>query len=194
MTGGQKVGFETRVIVSPSPDNSRQWVLVEPLEYQADHDHFMVPKGFVTDFASVPRVVAWLIPRYGRWTPAAILHDYLWSEARAGRFNKPDADGIFNQALRELGVPFLRRWLMWTAVRWAGGPKTWLAKGPSQFARMIATALPGLVFVVVPAVVVFVFLLLGMILEYLVYLPLRYLHRDTSKSVNTPELSDLATT
>ena len=71
-----------------------------------------------TDFASVPRVYVWFIPRYGRYTKAAILHDYLCSiEVPARRISRIEADGIFRQAMRELGVPFLCRWIMWAAVR-----------------------------------------------------------------------------
>jgi hypothetical protein len=77
-----------------------------------------VPVHKRTDFASVPRAFVWFIPRYGRYTKAAILHDYLCSVAvPAGRIGRIDADGIFRQAMRELGVPFLRRWIMWAAVR-----------------------------------------------------------------------------
>ena len=32
---------------------------------------------FATDLASVPRFLTWLIPRYGQYTRAAIIHDYL---------------------------------------------------------------------------------------------------------------------
>lgn len=46
-------------------DGSR-WQLVEPLTYQGRDDPFVVPAGFETDFASVPRAFTWLIPRYGR--------------------------------------------------------------------------------------------------------------------------------
>jgi Protein of unknown function (DUF1353) len=35
----------------------------------------------------------------------------------AGRISRIDADGIFRQSMRELGVPFLRRWIMWAAGR-----------------------------------------------------------------------------
>lgn len=42
---------------------------------------------------------------------AAIVHDLLWREyARTGRISYHDADGMFRRAMRELDVPFLRRW------------------------------------------------------------------------------------
>ena len=80
---------------------------------------FAVYRGMETDFASVPRVFVWLLPRYGAYTKAAMVHDLLWREyACKGRMSYRDADGVFRRALRELEVPFLRRWMMWTAVRW----------------------------------------------------------------------------
>lgn len=78
-----------------------------------------VPASMQTDFASVPRVFVWFLPRYGRYTKAAILHDHLWRDlVPAGKLTLLEADGIFRRAMRELRVPFLRRWMMWAAVRW----------------------------------------------------------------------------
>jgi hypothetical protein len=95
------------------------WEVVEPLVYRGQRDTFVVPAGFRTDFASVPRVAVWLIPRFGRYTLAAVLHDWLVTEGIAGgAVSSRDADGLFRRVLRELGVPPVRRWLMWTGVRW----------------------------------------------------------------------------
>lgn len=96
------------------------WVLLEPLVYQGKRESFTVPAGFVTDFASVPRVATWLVPRFGRYTLAAVLHDWLLEVAIGqGLVSSRDADGLFRRVMRELGVPPVRRWLMWTGVRWA---------------------------------------------------------------------------
>jgi hypothetical protein len=95
------------------------WEVVDPLVYHGRSDTFVVPAGFRTDFASVPRVVVWLIPRFGRYTMAAVLHDWLVTAGIArGAVSSRDADGLFRRVLREEGVPPLRRWLMWTGVRW----------------------------------------------------------------------------
>lgn len=111
--------------------------LVEPLTYRGRDDRWIVPSGFVTDFASIPSVVAWLIPKLGLWTYAAILHDYFCVElarhrrdpcsyvrahGEAGSTSPPisarDADGVFRRVMRESGVPRVLRWLVWTGVRW----------------------------------------------------------------------------
>jgi hypothetical protein len=179
--------FIGEVVVTPILPEGERWRLVESFDYQGRTDRFTVPQGFETDFASVPRVVVWLLPRYGRWTQAAVLHDYLWELAGRGELDKFDADGIFNRALRELHVPFLRRWIMWSGVRWAAGPRSWLARGPVPFIKMLAISLPTLAVVLVPAATVLAALIVGAIAEFLVYLPLRLLRRDKSKAVNAPD-------
>jgi hypothetical protein len=185
------VPFIGDVVVKPFQPEGKRWLLVEPFSYQGKTDRFDVPKDFSTDFASVPRVFVWLLPRYGRWTQAAILHDYLWKLAREGKLEKFDADGLFNRAMRELGVPYLRRWIMWTAVRWAAGPRSWFARGPVPFVRMVVISLPTLLVVAVPAIAVLAALLVGALAELLAYLPLRVAHRDKTKQVNPPEARDV---
>jgi Protein of unknown function (DUF1353) len=95
------------------------WSLVDDLVYQGRWERFVVPAGFRTDFASVPRVVTWLVPRFGAYTLAAILHDWLVREGiRTGTVTAREADGIFRRVMRESGVPVLLRWIMWAGVRW----------------------------------------------------------------------------
>ncbi|HEY5988130.1 MAG TPA: DUF1353 domain-containing protein [Streptosporangiaceae bacterium] len=106
---------------------------------QGKHDVFCVPVGERTDFASVPRVFVCFLPRYGRYTKAAILHDYLWSvKISVGDISRLNAGGIFRQAMRDLGVPFLRRWIMRAAVRWcppsSGSSLSPLTSPPSGWA------------------------------------------------------------
>ncbi|HVF06385.1 MAG TPA: DUF1353 domain-containing protein [Frankiaceae bacterium] len=78
--------------------------------------------SFTTDLASVPSFAAWLVPRDGTHTPAAILHDALvqnkalFPGGATGPLDRTEADRIFRNAMGELGVPFLRRWMMWAAV------------------------------------------------------------------------------
>jgi len=95
------------------------WEVVEPQAYRGARDTFVVPAGFRTDFASVPRVLVWLFPRFGRYTMAAVLHDWLVTVGiSSGAVSSRDADGLFRRVLREEDVPPVRRWLMWTGVRW----------------------------------------------------------------------------
>jgi hypothetical protein len=90
------------------------WRLTADLVYQGKYDSFTIPKGFETDFASVPRLFRWLVPTSGEYTKAAVVHDFLW---RTNPADKRVADNIFRRMLRELEVPVLRRYVMWGTVR-----------------------------------------------------------------------------
>jgi Protein of unknown function (DUF1353) len=173
------------------------WELLRILEYKGNRDHYEVPEGLETDFASVPRVFVWFLPRYGRYTKAAILHDYLWREAvPAGELTLAEADGIFRRAMWELGVPFLRRWMMWGAVRVGalvkpGGRKGWLRDSW----RVIPLLLLALPIVGPPALVILVALAVFYLVELLVYVPQKLFGRKArapqdpaAKEVNAPAL------
>jgi hypothetical protein len=136
--------------------DARTWAIVDPLVYRGEQHRFVVPAGFRTDFATVPRLVAWLVPRYGVYTMAAILHDWLCTEGiRSGVVTSREADGLFRRVMRESGVPVLRRWLMWCGVRWGAlvSPlrrQGWLASAPG----VLAVSMVFAPLVVPPAVVI----------------------------------------
>ena len=70
----------------------------------------------VTDLASVPVALRWFVGSYGVHTPAALLHDRLIGPTNTLGVPDAQADRFFRFMLTELGVRFLRRWMMWTAV------------------------------------------------------------------------------
>lgn len=166
------------------------------LTYRAKSVDFQVPVNQRTDFASVPREFVWFIPRYGIYTKAAILHDYLCRVAVPdGQISRIDADGIFRQAMRELGVPFLRRWIMWAAVRWGALTKpadrrSWW-KEAWRVALVTAMALP----IVAPAgVVIALSRVMWYLVEWIIWIPLTVTHGVQErggrpvKKVNKPTL------
>lgn len=82
----------------------------------------------ITDLASVPRPLLWLVPRYGAHTPAAVLHDRMIGKAPDGSpcpLHDWAADRFFRFMLAALGISPLHRYTMWTAValrtRWKTG-------------------------------------------------------------------------
>jgi hypothetical protein len=174
------MAFESDVVVKELGDDI--WELREPLRYAGNNDMFVVPTGFHTDFASVPRLFVWLLPKYGKYTRAAILHDFLCDEARAGHIDRDDADGLFRRSMRELGVSFLRRWIMWAAVAVA---TQWLKlRGrlpgrvrAGRVVQLLVIGVPGLVFFATPALVVLAWLVVFWMAEAVVYLGLRVFGR-----------------
>ena len=122
------------VKLEPLPDG-RRWMLLEPfwfhLMMKGISCKITVSAGFITDFASVPRPFWNLIPPWGKHGKAAILHDWL--------YYKPDGrtrafcDRILLEALHALGVRWLRRRIMYRAVRlcgWAAWRKHRRLQGP----------------------------------------------------------------
>jgi hypothetical protein len=152
------VGFIDGDVIVRQLD-AKRWELREPVVYRGAREDFTVPAGFGTDFASIPRLVVWLIPRYGLYTRSAILHDFLWRTAAVSR---ADADGLFRRSMRELGVSMPRRWMMWAAVRLASGMRGATAK---EWLAFLLVAPLSLAFVAVPAVVVQAYLVLFWIVE-----------------------------
>lgn len=92
------------------------WQLYTPLVYaSAILDRTIsVPKDFITDFASVPRIPGiWWIAG-GMADEAAAVHDWLYNQKIVKR---KLADKIFSEAMKVSGISAWRRYLMYTSVR-----------------------------------------------------------------------------
>ncbi len=76
----------------------------------------VVPGGFATDLASVPRLPAAYLLFAGRARRSAILHDWLYEQ----RYPRAWADAVFRAAMGEEHVGPLARWAMWAGVRLGG--------------------------------------------------------------------------
>lgn len=81
-------------------------------------EKYIVPAGFITDFASIPRLF-WTVVGHpaGKYAQAAVLHDYLY---RTNSVSRAKADSLFREAMIVLGVPFYQRWVLWAGVRVGG--------------------------------------------------------------------------
>jgi hypothetical protein len=112
--------FADRMVTLQTVDG-RLWRLTGPLLYHGATQDFEVPAGYLSDLATVPSIVQWLVPTSGTYFRAAILHDYLITdvlEAVPLAISSTDIDGIFRRIMREEDVSTVRRWLIWTGVRW----------------------------------------------------------------------------
>ena len=76
-----------------------------------------VHAGYKSDSASVPRLFWRLFPPSGPWTAAALVHDWLCDTRPC---TSRQAHAIFDEAMRDLGVPAFYRVPMALAVRWFG--------------------------------------------------------------------------
>jgi len=91
-------------------------------------DVILVPYGFITDFASVPSFMWWLIPPWGKYGKAAVVHDYVYQHHAIKQggvviltFDRKMADKVFLEAMDVLGVRIWRKYPMYWAVRLFGG-------------------------------------------------------------------------
>jgi Protein of unknown function (DUF1353) len=118
--------FDTKLRVER--EACHKWQLLAPVTYRASLPveggvrsvEFTIPAGFVTDWASVPRLLQSFIPRTGQWDEAAALHDLFCEALNKGRplVDSRTADRLFEKVMKEAGVKTVRRKLMWTGVRW----------------------------------------------------------------------------
>lgn len=95
--------------------------------YEVNGYIIKVPKGFITDFASVPRAFWTIFPPFGRYTPSAVVHDFLYSQYNETGINRTLADRIFLCIMKELGVGIIKRNVMYRAVRMFG-EMSWKSK------------------------------------------------------------------
>ena len=100
-------------------------ILQRPMAYQIGKtgDSIIVPAGFVTDFASIPRFLWTELSPVGEHKLAAVVHDYLyWFQP----CEREEADNLLMIAMMEDGVSDIQRGSVYTGVR-VGGKDAWNA-------------------------------------------------------------------
>ncbi len=123
--------FTRALIVSPLADG-KTWVLIEPFAYDVGElgsgDTIEVSKGFKTDFASIPRAFWIVLPKWGKYGNAAVIHDWIYSSQERSR---EEADRILLEAMEVLSVPKWQCFSIYKAVRYFG----WFAWIRNQWDR-----------------------------------------------------------
>lgn len=117
-TNGHAIGLSEPLHVAILTDGRSARLLRPFLVKMKSGRVIEVPQGFVTDFASVPRVFWRIIPPWGEYSPAAVVHDWLYTKVECTR---KEADDIFLELMTRLGVPLVVRTAMYWAVRIGGG-------------------------------------------------------------------------
>ncbi|MGE0055174.1 MAG: DUF1353 domain-containing protein [Hyphomicrobium sp.] len=95
------------------------FMLADPMPYHVEgtEKRIVVPKGFVTDFASVPRLARAVISVLGRHSIPSLVHDYLYWVQPCTRSK---ADLIFKNAMTAYGSSAWERGLVYWMVRLLG--------------------------------------------------------------------------
>lgn len=108
----------------PFPDGEDDWFITTE-ECQLAGASIIIPQGYVTDFASIPRIFWTIFSPYGRNTNPSILHDYCYtskvmSNLVGDQEGRKLADELFYNNMLAEGVPKLGAKIMFLAVRYFG--------------------------------------------------------------------------
>ena len=106
-------------VLRPFADG-QEFQVLRPLPYELRDttQRIVVPSGFVTDLASIPRAFWVLLPKNDRHMVAAIVHDYLYWKQTCSR---DEADEVLRLAMRDARVPKWKEEVIYRAVRLGGG-------------------------------------------------------------------------
>lgn len=101
-------------------DGGQTVILLNPMVVKVDRTTYVVPEGFKTDFASIPRIFWILLPPWGEYSKAAVVHDYFYATHIVSR---KEADDLFLELMKYYKVSFIKRQAIYIAVRTFG----WIA-------------------------------------------------------------------
>lgn len=99
--------------------NPQLWELTRNFKRQ----DITVPKGFAWDGASVPNLIQSIIPRWGMYSSAVLVHDYLYDKSCKIIISRKDTDNLFYSQLIEDNVNKLQSFAMYLGVRLFGKSK-----------------------------------------------------------------------
>lgn len=124
-------------------DDGKNYEVLDTFTYYLEENKqalIRVEKGFITDFASVPRIFWSIFPPFGRYTKAAVLHDRLcvaflnkelWDNVAVDKNKLPiclqnryvrrcEADRMFLKAMKSIKVNPYTRVVLYSSVRLYG--------------------------------------------------------------------------
>lgn len=98
------------------PYKNFSFKLCKDFPFKVDGKNYKIPKGFITDFASIPRIF-WNIysPHQANTIKSAIIHDYLYTNA--ANVQRSYADDVFYNELLQDDVNIGQAILFWVSVR-----------------------------------------------------------------------------
>lgn len=113
------------------------WKITAPFVYQSDllGRTITVEPGFLTDFASVPRVpfAYWLFGDTSH--RAAVIHDWLFHHHEI--CDEPTANKVLREAMGVANIPGWRRWGIYMGVK-IGGESSWEEDGKGAGHTVVA--------------------------------------------------------
>jgi len=108
-------------IVMQHPGNVNNWILCAEFRYNDGAGEKAIPKGFVTDFASIPRLFWNIISPTQLGDVGPIKHDHTY---RTGNGTRAAADKQFLADMAADGIGWWKRHTAYRLVRMFGG-RSW---------------------------------------------------------------------
>lgn len=121
-----KRGLLDPYTLSPNPD---EWIVLDSYIFWSVRlqSPIIIPRWFITDLASIPRVFRWLISVNERHRLASLPHDFgYWLKGASGylseelRATRKDWDKVLKDFCIQQGVSAWKTWAIYTAVRLGG--------------------------------------------------------------------------
>jgi hypothetical protein len=94
---------------------SRRFELLRDFRFLFKGYNIKVPKGFVTDGISSPKIFWPIIGPFGEAFPAAIVHDWCYS-AHNPDFGFLESNYIFIEGMKASNVSLFKRWFIYLGV------------------------------------------------------------------------------
>ena len=112
--------------------DGERWIVAADFRYYSEmfHGIFVVKAGTETDLASIPWIFRRILPKSGKYNPAAVLHDtgyhgkLMTADGQRVNLIKPYCDKLFLEAMEVAGVGKKKREIMYEMVKNFGKPKT----------------------------------------------------------------------
>ncbi len=125
-TSGEVTPFQADILPDLRHLNDDNYILLRPITYSSSSGRtqkysITVPRGFVTDLASIPWGVQPFVPKTDSHSSPAILHDYLYWEQAC---SPEESDALFQLELEDAQVGCFRRWLIDVGLG-IGGENAW---------------------------------------------------------------------
>jgi len=117
MSGFKTQYVDVRIYRWTKKENDRNELLDDLAYENSDGIIITVPKGFKTDFASIPRFLHSIISPNGKWILASILHDYLYDNGYKMYISRKQSDKIFYDAMIDSHTARITANIMWFCVR-----------------------------------------------------------------------------
>lgn len=97
------------------------WEVLSEFVYESPRMMLRIPKGFTTDFGSIPRFF-WrvLSPTDRHLGKPAVVHDYLYRNPWFD-IDRAGADYELREAMKCLGAPWWKHTMVYRGVRLGGG-------------------------------------------------------------------------